>query len=100
MQERIDQINRVLREQITGIRVIRAFVRDAHEQERFDAVNTELFDVSLAVGRLMALMFPTVLLVLNFSSVAVLWFGGHRIGQRRHADRRADRVPQLPACRS
>jgi ATP-binding cassette subfamily B protein len=79
MQVRIDRINRVLREQITGIRVIRAFVRDEHERQRFAGANTELMDVSLGVGRLMALMFPTVMLVINLSSVAVLWFGGHRI---------------------
>ena len=79
MQERIDGINRVLREQITGIRVIRAFVRDNHERERFTRTNTELLDVSLGVGRLMALMFPIVMLVVNVSSVAVLWFGGQLI---------------------
>ena len=79
VQERIDRINRVLREQITGIRVIRAFVRDGAERERFNDANQELFDVSLAVGKLMALMFPTVMLIVNISSVAVLWFGGHRI---------------------
>ena len=79
MQDRIDHTNRVLREQITGVRVIRAFVRDRSEEERFAGVNHELFDVSLGVGRLMALMFPTVMLVLNFSSVAVLWFGGHLV---------------------
>jgi ATP-binding cassette, subfamily B, multidrug efflux pump len=79
MQTRLDHINRVLREQITGIRVIRAFVRDTQERERFAVANTELYDVSLAVGRLFALMFPTVMLVMNVSSIAVLWFGGHRI---------------------
>ena len=79
MQERIDGINRVLREQITGIRVIRAFVRDPQERERFDRASTELFDVSLGAGKLMALMFPTVMLVINVSSVAVLWFGGHLV---------------------
>jgi ATP-binding cassette, subfamily B, multidrug efflux pump len=79
MQIRIDQINRVLREQITGVRVVRAFVRDTQEQERFGRANDELFDVSLGVGRLMAIMFPMVMLVVNVSSVAVLWFGGHRI---------------------
>ncbi|GGT00817.1 ABC transporter ATP-binding protein [Nonomuraea spiralis] len=79
MQERIDRINQVLREQITGIRVIRAFVRDRHERERFGAANDRLTDVSLRVGRLMALMFPSVMLVVNVSSVAVVWFGGHRI---------------------
>jgi ATP-binding cassette, subfamily B, multidrug efflux pump len=79
MQERIDGVNRILREQIAGIRVIRAFVRDQHERERFGVANTELTDVSLRAGRLMALMFPTVMLVVNLSSIAVLWFGGHRI---------------------
>jgi ATP-binding cassette, subfamily B, multidrug efflux pump len=79
MQKRIDTINRVLREQITGVRVIRAFVRDRPEQQRFATSNTELLDVSLGTGRLMALMFPTVMLVVNISSIAVLWFGGHLI---------------------
>jgi ATP-binding cassette subfamily B protein len=79
VQVRIDGINRVLREQITGVRVIRAFVRDEHERKRFLGANTELLNFSLAVGRLMALMFPVVMLVVNSSSVAVLWFGGHRI---------------------
>ena len=79
MQTRLDSVNRVLREQITGIRVIRAFVREPMERTRFGQANSELTDTALAVGRLMALMFPTVMLVLNVSSVAVLWFGGHRI---------------------
>ncbi len=79
MQTRIDAINRVLREQITGVRVIRAFVRDPQERDRFAAANDELFDVSLGAGRLMALMFPSVMLVLNLSSIAVLWFGGHLV---------------------
>lgn len=79
MQERIDEIARVLREQITGVRVIRAFVRENRERSRFEAASTELFDVSLGTGRLMALMFPSVMLVLNFSSIAVLWFGGHLV---------------------
>jgi ATP-binding cassette, subfamily B, multidrug efflux pump len=79
MQTRIDGINRVLREQITGVRVIRAFVRDQHERDRFSGSNGELYDVSLGVGRLIALMFPSVMFVLNVSSVAVLWFGAHII---------------------
>ncbi|MER6141044.1 ABC transporter ATP-binding protein [Streptomyces sparsogenes] len=79
VQERIDTVNRVLREQITGIRVIRAFVRDEHERKRFTEANTDLLDVSLKAGRLMALMFPAVMMVVNLSSVAVVWFGGHRI---------------------
>ena len=83
MQERIDEINRVLREQITGVRVIRAFVRDTRERDRFAGANTELFDVSLGTGRLMALMFPSVMLVLNLSSIAVLWFGGHLVAERQ-----------------
>ncbi|GAA4767491.1 ABC transporter ATP-binding protein [Streptomyces sanyensis] len=79
MQERLDTVNRVLREQITGNRVIRAFVRDGHERERFRTANRELTDVSLATGRLMALMFPTVMTVVNVSSIAVVWFGARRI---------------------
>ncbi|MCC3771245.1 ABC transporter ATP-binding protein [Streptomyces sp. UNOC14_S4] len=79
VQERIDTVNRVLREQITGIRVIRAFVRDTHERRRFEGANNELMDVSLRAGRLMSLMFPAVMLVVNLSSIAVLWFGGQRI---------------------
>ncbi|GAA3395908.1 ABC transporter ATP-binding protein [Streptomyces roseoviridis] len=79
MQERLDTVNRVLREQITGNRVIRAFVRDDYERERFKGANTELTDVSMATGRLMALMFPTVMTVVNVSSIAVVWFGAHRI---------------------
>ncbi len=79
MQTRIDAINRVLREQITGIRVIRAFVRDEPERARFQGANTELYDVSLGAGQWMGLMFPAVMSVVNFSSVAVLWFGGHLI---------------------
>jgi ATP-binding cassette, subfamily B, multidrug efflux pump len=79
VQERLDTINRVMREQITGVRVIRAFVRDEQEQRRFETANTSLFDVSLGAGKLMALMFPSVMLVLNLSTTAVVWFGGHLI---------------------
>ncbi|MFE5914112.1 ABC transporter ATP-binding protein [Streptomyces wedmorensis] len=79
MQERLDTVNRVLREQITGNRVIRAFVKDGYEEERFRGANAELTDVSMATGRLMALMFPVVMTVVNVSSVAVVWFGAHRI---------------------
>jgi ATP-binding cassette subfamily B protein len=79
MQEKIDAINRVLREQITGIRVVRAFVREQEESVRFEGANTELTDTGLRSGRLMAFMFPIVLLIINGSSVAVIWFGGNRI---------------------
>lgn len=79
MQERLDTVNRVLREQITGNRVIRAFVRDEYEQGRFRKSNTELTDVSLGTGNLLALMFPVVMTVVNVSSIAVVWFGAHRI---------------------
>ncbi len=81
MQERIDNINRVLREQITGMRVVRAFVREPQEVARFDAVNQDLTRTSLSAGRLMAFMFPIVLLVINASSVAVIWFGAGRISR-------------------
>ncbi|NLU83511.1 ABC transporter ATP-binding protein [Rhodococcus sp. HNM0569] len=79
MQQRIDGVNRVLREQITGIRVVRAFVREPLEHRRFDAANDALTDTALRVGRLSALMFPTVMGIANVTSVAVIWFGGHRI---------------------
>jgi ATP-binding cassette subfamily B protein len=79
MQKRIDAINSVLREQITGLRVVRAFVREHREKERFGTVNEELFDTSLRAGRLMALTFPVVMLIMNMSSVAVLWFGAREI---------------------
>ncbi|GAA1741493.1 ABC transporter ATP-binding protein [Microcella frigidaquae] len=79
MQERIDTVNRVLREQLTGMRVVRAFVRERHEVARFADANAQLTETALKSGRLFALMFPIVLLVLNASSVAVLWFGAGRI---------------------
>ena len=79
MQVRIDGVNRVLREQLTGIRVVRAFVRERHETRRFGAANTELTDTALRAGRLQALIFPTVMLILNLSGVAVLWFGAGRV---------------------
>jgi ATP-binding cassette, subfamily B, multidrug efflux pump len=79
MQARIDTVNRVLREQLTGIRVVRAFVREDMETARFASANSDVTDVALRAGRLMALMFPVVMLVLNVSSVAVIWFGSFRI---------------------
>ncbi|WP_158373536.1 ABC transporter ATP-binding protein [Cellulosimicrobium cellulans] len=79
MQQRIDAINRVMREQITGLRVIRAFVRERREAARFAEANDALFDTSLRVGRLMSLMFPAVMLIMNLTSVGVLWFGAGRI---------------------
>ncbi|MFA3838268.1 ABC transporter ATP-binding protein [Streptomyces aureus] len=79
MQVRLDTVNRVLREQITGNRVIRAFVRDDYEKERFREANADLTEVSLGTGKLLALMFPIVMTVVNISSIAVVWFGAHRI---------------------
>ncbi|TFD05633.1 MULTISPECIES: ABC transporter ATP-binding protein [unclassified Cryobacterium] len=79
MQIRIDTVNRVLREQLTGIRVVRAFVRETQEVARFAQANRDVTEVALSSGRLMALMFPIVMLVLNVSSVAVIWFGAFRI---------------------
>lgn len=80
MQTRIDAVNRVLREQITGIRVVRAFVREGRETDRFARANDDVTQSALYVGRLMIMIFPVVMLIFNFSSVAVLWFGGHRVG--------------------
>lgn len=79
MQVRIDEVNRLLREQITGVRVVRAFVREQHETERFAHANDELTGVAVTAGRWMAGMFPVVMLVANVSTVAVVWFGGHRV---------------------
>ncbi|MEU4606147.1 ABC transporter ATP-binding protein [Kribbella sp. NPDC023972] len=79
MQKNVDGVNRVLREQITGIRVVRAFVREPHEVERFAEANGNLTDTAIRAGRLMALVFPVVMLILNLSSVAVLWFGASRV---------------------
>jgi ATP-binding cassette subfamily B protein len=79
MQERLDTVNRVLREQISGNRVIRAFVRDEYEQQRFRKANAELTEVAMGTGNLLALMFPVVMTVVNLSSIAVVWFGAHRI---------------------
>ena len=79
MQVRIDAVNRVLREQITGIRVVRAFVREPRERERFGAANNDLTQVALMVGRLQVMIFPVVMLIFNASSIAVLWFGAHRV---------------------
>lgn len=79
MQTSLDGVNRVMREQITGIRVVRAFVREEHEEARFAEANGLLTNAGLQVGRLMALVFPIVMLIFNLSTVAVMWFGGHRI---------------------
>jgi len=79
MQTRIDAVNRVLREQITGIRVVRAFVRERSEAERFDEANGALTQTALRVGRMTALMIPLVMMIANLTSVAVIWFGGHEI---------------------
>jgi ATP-binding cassette subfamily B protein len=79
MQKKIDTVNRVLREQLSGIRVVRAFVRENVETERFEAANAGVTDTALRAGRLFALVFPVVMLVLNVATVAVLWFGSFRI---------------------
>jgi len=79
MQYKIDEVNRVLREKLTGIRVIRAFVRTEHEQLRFAVANDDLTGTTLRVNRLMAIMLPALMLIMNASSVAVVWFGGHLV---------------------
>ncbi|MDP4929016.1 MAG: ABC transporter ATP-binding protein/permease [Ilumatobacteraceae bacterium] len=79
MQERIDRINEILREQLTGIRIVRAFVREPEEKKRFSDANAAVTEVALRGGRLQALMFPTATLIINISSVAVVWFGSDRI---------------------
>jgi ATP-binding cassette subfamily B protein len=81
MQERIDRINVILREQLTGIRIVRAFVREPEEMARFSEANAAVTETALTGGRLQALMFPTATLVINVSSVAVVWFGSDRISE-------------------
>lgn len=79
MQESVDRVNRILREQITGVRVVRAFVREQVERDRFAVANATYTEASLNVGRLMAIAFPTVMVIFNLSSAAVLWFGAQRV---------------------
>lgn len=79
MQERIDVVNRILREQVTGIRVVRAFVREPEEAARFASANADLMEVSLRTGRLMAAMFPTVTFLISASSIGVIWLGADRV---------------------
>ena len=79
-QDKLDAINRVMREQLTGIRVIRAFVREEAETERFEDANTDIAWVGERVGRLFVLLFPLVMLVLDVTIVGVIWFGGHQVG--------------------
>ncbi|MDJ0312261.1 ABC transporter ATP-binding protein [Arthrobacter sp. H35-D1] len=79
MQDRIDTVNGVLREQITGIRVIRAFVREGFEAGRYRDANLALTKVSVKVGNLFVLMFPVIMMILHLATAAVLWFGGHRV---------------------
>ena len=79
MQDKLDSINGTLREQITGIRVVRAFVREAYETERFTQANKEITRLSLNIGRLFVVMFPLITVILNVATGAVLWFGGHRV---------------------
>ena len=79
MQKAVDSVNRILREQITGVRVVRAFVREDVERERFAEANRTYTGTALAVGKLMALAFPVVMVIFNASTVAVLWFGAQRV---------------------
>ena len=79
MQKKIDRINQIMREQLTGIRVVRAFVREPEERARFERGSAEVMQTALRAGNLMALMFPAVMLVLNVSSVAVIWFGSFQV---------------------
>ncbi|MGA4506443.1 ABC transporter ATP-binding protein [Propionibacteriaceae bacterium G1746] len=79
VQQKIDTLNRVVREQITGIRIVRAFAREPYEARRFDEANTDLTDLNLRIGRLMALLFPLMFGVMNISQVAVMWFARTRI---------------------
>ena len=83
MQDRIDDVNQVLREQIAGMRVVRAFVRERAERQRFGQANADLTATALKTGRLMSVMFPIVMLVQNVTGVAIVWFGGHLINSHQ-----------------
>ncbi len=79
IQAKLDRINQVMRESLSGVRVIRAFVRTHHEEERFEAANRDLFDTSIRVNRLFAVTIPTMMAIFNLSTVAVMWFGSIRV---------------------
>ena len=81
MQQKLDAINGLLREQITGIRVVRAFGREDYEAERFTEANHDITRLSLNIGRVFVTMFPVIMLILNLATAAVLWFGGHRVDE-------------------
>src|SRR3979490_3222743 len=81
MQLKIDRLNVVLGEGLGGVRVIRAFDRGGHQRERFDRANLDLTDTAIAVNRLIAFLMPALIVMLNLTSIAIIWFGGHRIDQ-------------------
>jgi ATP-binding cassette subfamily B multidrug efflux pump len=81
MQIKIDRLNLVLGEGLSGVRVIRAFDRGAHQRARFDAANLDLTNTAIAVNRLIAFLMPALIVMLNLTSVAIIWFGSHRIDQ-------------------
>ena len=95
VQVKVDRINQVTREALSGIRVIRAFVRTRHEEERFDVANRDLTATSLQVNRMFAVMIPLLMAVFNLSSVAILWFGAIRVDSGADADRQPHRVPAV-----
>jgi ATP-binding cassette subfamily B protein len=79
MQLKIDKVNQIMREKLMGVRVIRAFVRNDYEARRFDEANRDLTNTALRVNRILALAIPSLIIIMNFSTVAIMWFGGHRI---------------------
>jgi ATP-binding cassette subfamily B multidrug efflux pump len=79
MQKKIDRLNQVMRETLTGVRVIRAFARDSFEERRFEGANSELAAVGLGVMRLFTVVFPSLFFIMNLATVGIMWFGGHRI---------------------
>jgi ATP-binding cassette, subfamily B, multidrug efflux pump len=79
VQVKIDRINQVLREQITGVRVIRAFIREDYEQKRFEAANADLTSITLAVNRIFVVAFPAIMIIMQLTTVGILWFGGHLV---------------------
>ncbi len=79
MQKKLDRLNQVVREKLSGVRVIRAFIRTDFEEKRYDEANLDLTKTSMRVNRMMAILMPSITLVMYLSTVAIIWFGGHRI---------------------
>ena len=98
MQRKVDRINQIMRETLSGVRVIRAFVRTEHEEARFEEANLDLFGSAIRVNRLFAVTIPVMTLIMNMSTVAVMWFGAAQVADGSDRDRQPDGLPAVPAA--